>query len=68
MREKLATKESQGFWGVGGDRKMGDITVLCPHGNSGSMTGTICQKLQNSTLKKGECLYFCLKNNNPIVI
>lgn len=62
MREKLATKESQGiFFFVGGGRKVGDITVLCPRGDGGSMTGTICQNLQNSTLKKGECIYFCLK-------
>lgn len=38
MREKLTTKESQGEEG-------GDITVLCLHGDGGSMTGTICQNL-----------------------
>lgn len=50
MRETLTTKESQGIFFGGA----GDITVLCPHGYGGSMTGTICQNLQNSTLKKGE--------------
>lgn len=31
---------------------MGDITVLYLDGHGGSMTVTICQNLQNSTLKR----------------
>lgn len=50
------------FWGVG----RGDVTVLYLDGEDGSKTVTICQNLQNFYTKKGDCIYFYFKNNNPI--